>query len=350
MAALSRRCNASGMVQNDEVPHAAAQGLGADVFRVKTARPDGTTATREVVKVREGYLARADRPANATGTPGSTGADPVALAQAALVVDAMNSVHITPAVWGPAPRELLAALRIDPSALDREEGDDRFEIMVEGLDGRIVAVPCWIGDSQVAGLVHEGRVVPVLLDDDGEALAGEELARYSWHSESGGAPISWDGGAELLRLNGSLALDHHWGDVEAGSSLVELPANPEGLAQLIGDWLSGEDGTSLLGAAFAVEPFDPDGSLSTEDREDWQQLINGVDVTVTLTVDADTEVLVRRSLERQGDYAAIKDALAHPTGRNGHKLQRALKKFADDGRVLEDVLTGATTDGAIGRS
>src|SRR3954454_10768276 len=204
----------------------------------------------------------------------------------------MNSVHITPAAWGPAPSELLAALRIDPSALDAQQGDDRFDIMVEGLEERIVAVPCWVGDSHVAGVAHEGRVVPVLLDEYGEALAGEELAWYSWHSESGGAPISWDGGAELLRLNGPLALDHGWGDIETGSSLVQLPADPEGLAQLIGDWLSGEDGTSLLGAAFALEPFDPVGSLSAEDREEWQQLLNAVDVTVTLPLDADTELLV----------------------------------------------------------
>ncbi|MFW3171755.1 hypothetical protein [Geodermatophilus sp. CPCC 206100] len=329
------------MVENDEVPHAAQQASGTDVFRVQTTRPDGTEETVEVIKTHGGYLTRADRPAGATGTPNSTSADPVALVQAALVVDAVNSVRITPAVWGPAPSELLAALRIDPSALDGEQGDDRFDIMVEGLEERIVAVPCWVGDSHVAGLVHEGRVVPVFLDD-GEALAGDELAGYTWSSESGGAPISWNGGAELRRLNGPLGLDHRWGDIETGSSLVELPADSAALAQLIGDWLSGEDGTSLLGAAFAYEPFDPGGSLSAEDREEWQHLLNAVDVTVILALDAGTQLLVRQVLERQDDYAALTDALAHPTGRDGQKLQRALEKFADHGRVLEDVLNWRT--------
>src|SRR4051812_15706438 len=161
------------MVDNDEVGHAAQRAQGTDVFRVQTTRPDGTTETVEVIKTPDGYLTRADRTPEATGTPDSVGADPVALVRAALVVDAMSSVRITPAVWGPAPGELLAALRIDPSALDGDEGDDRFEMMVEGLEERVVAVPCWVGDSHVAGVVHEGRVIPVLLDDEGEALAGE---------------------------------------------------------------------------------------------------------------------------------------------------------------------------------
>jgi hypothetical protein len=326
------------MVQNDEVPHAAEQAQSPELFRVQTTRPDGSAETIEVIKARDGYLARWNRPAEATGTPDSTGADPVALVQAALVVDAVNSVRITPAVWGPTPSELLAALRIDPSALDGEEGDDRFELMVEGLEERVVAVPCWVGDSHVAGLVHNGRVVPVLLDEYGEALAGEELAGYSWHSESGGAPISWDGGAELLRLNGALGLDHRWGDIETGSSLVQLPADPEGLAELIACWVSGDDGSGLLSVAFAYEPFDPGSSMSAEDREYWQQLLNAVDVNVTLTPDADTQVLVRHVLERQDDYAALKDALAHPAGENGQKLHSALRKFADNGRVLDDVL------------
>ena len=325
------------MIEKDEIPHAAQPTRGTDVFRVETTGPDGTVRTVEVIRSHDGYLMRADGPSDAAGTSESTGTDPVALVQAALVVDAVNSIRITPAAWGPTAWELLAALRIDPSALDGDEGDDRFEIGVEGLDQRIVAVPCWVGHSHVAGLVLEGRVVPVLLDDDDEGrLAGEELAWYSWYSESGGAPISWNGGAELLRLTGPLGLDHRWGDMESGSSLVELPTDPAALAELIGDWLCGDE-DSLLAAAFAYEPLDPGGSLSAEDREKWQELLNAVDVHVTLTLDEDTKALVRLSLQRQDYYAAVKDALAHPTGRNGRKLQRALKRFTDNGRVLGDM-------------
>lgn len=308
----------------------------SDVFRVESADPDGTANSVEVIRTHDGYLMRGGPGPEATRT--ADGADPVALVRAALVVDAVTSVRITPATWGPAPAELLAALRIDPSVLDGEQGDGRFDVESDGLSQRIVAVPCWIGDCHVAGLVYDGRVVPVLLDDDEEGLAGEELARFTWFSESGGAPISWNGGAELLRLNGPVGLDHRWGDIEDGSSLVELPADPEGLAELIGEWLRDDDGTSLLGAAFAYEPFDPGGSLSAQHREEWQQLLGAVDVNVTLTLDADTRVLVRQVLERQVGYAALKDALAHPTSQTGRMLQRALKEFADNGRVLDDVL------------
>jgi hypothetical protein len=322
------------MVENDVMPPAAPPAQGSDVFRVATTGPDGTVRTVEVVRTHDGYLRRGDGASEAVGTPDGT--DPVALVQAALVVDAVNSVRITPAVWGPTPWELLVALRIDPSALDGEEGDDRFEIGVEGVEERIVAVPCWVGGSHVAGLVHEGRVIPVLLDDDEGRLAGEEIAWYSWSSESGGAPVSWNGGAELLRLNGSLGLDHRWGDMETGSSLFEVPQDSEALAELIGDWLC-YDEDSLLAAAFAYEPLDPGGSLSAEDRETWQDLLRAVSVSVTLTLDADTEALVRHVLQRQDYYAAVQDALAHPTGQTGQKLQRALKRFADNGRVLGDM-------------
>jgi hypothetical protein len=193
-----------------------------DVFRVETTGPDGTVKAVEVIRTHDGYLMRGDSEASRKAE--SAGADPVALVQAALMVDAVTSIRITPAVWGPAISELLAALRIDPSALDGEEGDDRFEIASDGLDERIVAVPCWVGDCHVAGLVHGGRVVPVLMDDDEEGLAGEEFARYTWFSESGGAPVSWDGGAELLRLNGPLGLQHSWG---APGSTRPRPTSPE---------------------------------------------------------------------------------------------------------------------------
>src|SRR3954453_17935863 len=73
------------MVENVEVPHAAQQAQGTDVFRVETTGPDGTAKTVEVIKTHDGYLTRADRPAEGTGTPESTGADPVALVRAALI-------------------------------------------------------------------------------------------------------------------------------------------------------------------------------------------------------------------------------------------------------------------------
>src|SRR3712207_8306940 len=67
---------------------------------------------------------------------------------------------------------------IDPSALDGEEGDDRFEISSGGLDERAVAVPCWVADCHVAGLVHEGRVVPVLMDRSEEHTSELQSRQY----------------------------------------------------------------------------------------------------------------------------------------------------------------------------
>jgi len=318
--------------EDAEVPHVAQLQHGDDVFQVETIRPDGAGRTIQVVRTNDGYLMDRD------GLPARTGPDPVALVQGVLVVDAATGVRITPATWGPAVSELLAVLRIDPSALDGEQDDDRFDIEVDGLDERIVAVPCWVGDCHVAGLVHEGRVVPVLVNDDEEGLAGEELASCTWSSESGGAPVSWSGGAELLRLNGRLGLERSWGDEGSPSSLAEVPVEPEALAERIAGWLSYDRG-SLLGAAFAYEPFDPDGSLSAEERAQWEALLVAPDLLVTIGTDADTRALVLRVLEREDDYAALQDALMHPTGSNGQELRRALERFVDDGRVLDDLLT-----------
>src|ERR1700759_1739957 len=90
---------------------------GTDVFRVETTGRDGRATTVEVIKSDDRYLMRADGASDAAGTGASAGADPVALVQEALVVDAVHSVRITPALWGPSSSELLAALRIDPAAL-----------------------------------------------------------------------------------------------------------------------------------------------------------------------------------------------------------------------------------------
>ena len=253
------------MDDHDEVPLAARLERGADVFRVQTTRPDGSADTVEVIKTDAGYRTRARRTSERAAAVVRAAEDPMALVREALVVDAVTSIRITPAAWGPASADVLAALRIDLSALDGEQGDDRFDVAVDGLEERIVAVPCWVGDSHVAGLVHEGRVVPVLLDDDDEGLAGEELARYTWFSGSGGAPVSWDGGAALLRVNGPLGLTHSWGDGAFPASLVEVPVEPQRLAELIAGWL-GYDQGSLIGAALAYAPFDPDGSLSAQER------------------------------------------------------------------------------------
>jgi hypothetical protein len=73
--------------------------------------------------------------------------------------------------------------------------------------------------------VQVGRkTVPVLVDLDAREVEDAiEIARYTWFSESGEVPISWDGGNSLNLVDESLVWTRQWGDEGDESEFSSLP-------------------------------------------------------------------------------------------------------------------------------
>ena len=62
------------------------------------------------------------------------------------------------------------------------------------------------------------KIVPTMVDLDADEFEGaREVAEYTWFSEAGGAPISWDGGNSLSVVDESLVWTRQWGDQGAES-------------------------------------------------------------------------------------------------------------------------------------
>ena len=111
---------------------------------------------------------------------------------------------------------------------------------------------------------------PVLADESMEELVpASEIAREALHSESGGAPISWDGGHTLSLLAPGLGYQHpdgdSWETEEFADPFLRLPADPLELGALLADWGIGTE--SDVAAALAIEPLDPGGELSTRNAK-----------------------------------------------------------------------------------
>jgi hypothetical protein len=185
----------------------------------------------------------------------------------------------------------------------------------------------------------DGDVVqPVLADEDDEDLVPiRQLARSAWHSESGGAPISWSGGHKLSVLAPGLGYSSPYGDSLEVEDLIcpflELPEDPAHLGENVADWVMGTE--SAVAAAMALEPLDPDSELSKEERKSWEGYLEEVTVDFKVDLPEDATLSLRENLVRRSDlYCRTRDGLRNPR--------------SDDGLALYSALEVAVADGVIG--
>ncbi len=77
----------------------------------------------------------------------------------------------------------------DPA--DRWSGSDELLGDVIGYAVRSVNRWCTVGGGRLAAFQLGATLVPVLVDLDDESILGaREIGRFTWFSESGGAPVS----------------------------------------------------------------------------------------------------------------------------------------------------------------
>lgn len=175
-----------------------------------------------------------------------------------------------------------------------------------------------------------GRLAKVLLDPDSDELALDPvLAHLRWFSESGGAPISWNGGGELGFLQGDVLVDRVWGDVDPGAQLLVARNRAQLVAALV-QWSLCED--AEIAAALALEPLDPRGTLGPEARGEWDRLLEELTLTVSYFLPEDVEQSLRRVLARRGTrYWYVKRALHDPRSGPGRHVLDALRDVAESG-------------------
>jgi hypothetical protein len=249
---------------------------------------------------------------------------------------------------------LLALLRVSATG-----GDEDAEGWVEGLadewsdsdtamEEGVSSLPnvsrwCTIDGARLIALTL-GRVThPLLVDPNDldlpieEMLGAREIAHSTWFSESGGAPISWDGG-NSLSVVGPLLWARQWGDQGEESAFSSLPQSPRSMAGKIADWA-----VSIaveVPTAFALLPFDPDRTLSAAASERWNERFEGVNASISFDLDADDLAHVGRSLSRRSPiYRRVRKAFLHPHGKDGQALATALDGVLVDG-VLGQLLWG----------
>jgi hypothetical protein len=118
-------------------------------------------------------------------------------------------------------------------------------------------------------------------------------------------------------------------EIEMGreSELVDYPPDddPDGQAEALAKWIADVEAT--FSAAVSLEPLDPDGEMTDEERADWEDAPGNIDVSFSLEAGRDLHRSLRRHLVGDGFYCSVRAALADPGGEEG----RALKDSLDGG-------------------
>ena len=197
---------------------------------------------------------------------------------------------------------------------------------------------CTVEGLRLVPLQVGRKTVPMLVDLDSELEGLREVAEYTWFSESGGAPISWDGGNSLSVVDESLVWTRQWGDQDEESKFSRLPRTPLSLAGLIADWIISIG--AEVPAAFSLEPFDPKGTLGSEDAEIWRNRFESLNASLGFNLDADVLAHLGRRLARRNPlYRRTRNAFLRPQGKDGQALATALDAVLRHG-VLGQLLYG----------
>lgn len=185
-------------------------------------------------------------------------------------------------------------------------------------DHRVQFASC--GDEYVAFLI------------DGQDVIGDQLAEFNWASESG--MMSGAGGWTLSKSGVTHAVTKPSGDnSEDGLRGFPFVVGTRGTVNLLREWLEHVE-YSCLGvfgaAALALEPLDPAGALTADQRQSWEaqlgSLTSGYGETIGLSISVEPAVVeeLRSQLCKNEIYRSIKDALAEPI--EGDWLRQALSE------------------------
>lgn len=247
--------------------------------------------------------------------------------------------------------KLLASMQVasdsgaPPADWDAAEPFIEEDEYVEEMAAGVEVVPVWarLGGTRITGLStgftgHSGPTAVLVDAFEQQFVPIEELASSTWFSESGGAPISWDGGNSLSRLNGRVGYARQWGDMGVEDEIVTLPADDdaEGLAEAIAAWCP-ED--AEIWAALDLEPFDPYERLTDRERAEWDELLAAPTAEFHLNVAHAVVDALRRKLARSSAYATTAAAMRRPTSPLGQAFKEALEEVAADG-ALAPILYG----------
>lgn len=253
-----------------------------------------------------------------------------------------------------APETLMDALVVDTSGGDEQPDDwadtdqpGEWQAEVDEMRSALAESPLLVRWARVneylLAAFHEDKHEPGLAMFDTYEMEilpnGPELARYSWFSESGGAPVSWDGGSCVADLGRGWLMIRRWGDLE---SMLEISTGSSDLAEAATIFYLIQLEEAYLPAAIELEALDPNNSLTADERAEWAELLS--EVTMGLDLDCSTAVteLLRQMLSEVSDYQQTKAALDAPTEPLGQRLKSALDDFARDG-VLGGLLANAWT-------
>ena len=179
-----------------------------------------------------------------------------------------------------------------------------------------------VNGTVISGITHDGRCFPARFDVDGpieiETLARAALSMY------GGSPAGgWDFGFDLLLLAPGLACSRPWGEHpnENGEDRLipvgfPAPSAAESMiAEALAAWLT--DIAFDFWAALVLEPLDPAGELTEQERKAWDEFEEGtLMLSPTLDVPPGVRNELREALARQSaSYRHARNARAEPHGR-----------------------------------
>ncbi|WP_256792963.1 DUF3293 domain-containing protein [Terrabacter sp. Ter38] len=217
---------------------------------------------------------------------------------------------------------LSGAEGVDEEAAEAAGLDlDEIARLVEGVPSRLVH--CTV-DGQPVVAVRNGHGWQWLSVGDDEiengGLVSEALVEYRWFSESGGAPISWDGGGSIGVVAPKLAVIRQWGDLGDSREFVSWPASARGRAGVVARWVTESDLETV--AALVLEPW--------PDDEQWLVWYD-VSISLDLGLDDVTREALRRRLSKDPDYATAREAVRHPDSKLGRALAAALEQASESG-------------------
>jgi hypothetical protein len=275
-----------------------------------------------VAKSGDGYAVWEDAGSGAW-QPGVAHADPAALIAA---VPALTQVHKGEASFYTLDDRLLdlhdfaALLDCCPAegTDDESEWPDQFADEWNVVEGEIDESGGWRfaailrlvtvertsepGDSYERTVVvfwaeHSGRHSPLLAANE-RLIERKEIANYEWAVDNTTAPMSSAGSVVLVSVADGVAASIPRGDeIEMGREpeLVDYPPDddPDGQAEALAQWI--EDVGATFSAAVWLEPLDPDGEMTDEERADWEDAPDNIDASFWL-VEAGQDL--RRSLRR----------------------------------------------------
>lgn len=220
----------------------------------------------------------------------------------------------------------------DETAQTWAEDLEYYAVYADGIGAR--PLPALVIGGILVEVNVRGKQHLVAIGEDGPI--GTEVASFLWFSESGGAPISWNGCSYLTQVAPHLAISHTTGDVERDTEFYSL--DDQVLAEATARWLVEVD--AVVPTAMKLEPFDPDGELTSERRAQFADAIEAVFAQgIAVRFAAPTED-VRAQLGRISTrYERVAAAFANPSSKRSVDILEAILDSAETG-VLGGLLYG----------